>query len=212
MTELALAAQQLLRRCRHGALATQSTVLPGYPHASLLPYACALDGSPLFVISQLAEHTQNLLADARASLLVHESIDGSVLTQPRLTVLGRVERDDDAANLARLLRYQPDAARYLQLGDFALYRMHIERARYIAGFGRMGWLTGPELGSGWQPSTEDEASCLAQPVGGQRGEPLGVDAYGLDWLQDNRIKRFDFAQPAASVAEMIAQAQTCRED
>jgi len=55
---------------RTGSLATLSRRHPGHPFASVMPYALDADGRPLFLISSMAMHTQNLEADARASLLV----------------------------------------------------------------------------------------------------------------------------------------------
>ena len=104
--------RRLLRLGAAGALGTHSASLEGYPFASSLPYA--LDGAcrPLFLISGLAEHTRNLLADPRASLLVLEG-EGGRLDQARVTLLGRVlpvTPDEDLQ--ARYLRYQPEAAAY----------------------------------------------------------------------------------------------------
>src|SRR5437868_2615907 len=54
---------------RVATLATQSAKHPGWPFASVMPYALDTDASPIFLISGMAIHTQNLLADPRASLL-----------------------------------------------------------------------------------------------------------------------------------------------
>src|SRR5438874_494982 len=55
---------------RTGTLATLSRRHPGHPFASVMPYALDDAGRPVFLISSMAMHTQNLEADARASLLV----------------------------------------------------------------------------------------------------------------------------------------------
>jgi putative heme iron utilization protein len=65
----AAAARRLLQRARSGALATTSCREEGWPFASLVTVACDCDGAPLFLFSQLAEHTRNLAADSRAALL-----------------------------------------------------------------------------------------------------------------------------------------------
>ena len=52
---------------RTGTLATLSRRHPGHPFASVMPYALDDAGRPLFLISSMAMHTQNLEADARAS-------------------------------------------------------------------------------------------------------------------------------------------------
>lgn len=81
-----------------GTLATHSARRPGWPFASVMPYALSEDGSPLFLISSMAIHTQNILADPRASLLVMQSGTGSdPLGSPRVTLLGNVTRVDSRA-------------------------------------------------------------------------------------------------------------------
>src|SRR5436305_12706987 len=56
-----------------GALATLSRRHPGHPFASVMPYALDDAGAPLFLISTMAMHTQNLEADERASLLMPQA-------------------------------------------------------------------------------------------------------------------------------------------
>src|SRR5438105_13237433 len=79
----------LLETERIGTLATHSALHPGFPFASVMPYALTPDGSPLFLISGMALHTQNVIADARAMLLVMHS--GSVAyprCAPRALLIG----------------------------------------------------------------------------------------------------------------------------
>src|SRR5713226_2635275 len=66
-------ARTLVYLGRAGTLATLSRRHPGHPFASIMPYALDDDGRPLFLISTMAMHTQNLEADGRASLLVLQS-------------------------------------------------------------------------------------------------------------------------------------------
>jgi hypothetical protein len=40
----------------------------------------------------------------------------------------------------------PRAADYLALGDFSFWRLEVEEARLIAGFGEIRWLDGAALG------------------------------------------------------------------
>src|SRR3954469_19757260 len=82
---------------RVGTLATNSVHHPGWPFASVMPYALADDGAPVFLISGMAIHTQNLLADARASLLVMQSgSESDPLGSPRATLLGNVSKTTGA--------------------------------------------------------------------------------------------------------------------
>jgi len=72
--------RELLATERHAVLATLSASRAGWPFASVAPYALSAAGEPLLLLSDLAEHTRNLRADPRASLMVQ---DGASLTTLR---------------------------------------------------------------------------------------------------------------------------------
>ena len=84
----------------------------------------------MFLLSGLAEHTRNILADARASLLVADG-EGGLLQQARVTLIGLVTPVVlDEAALGRYLRYSPESADYLALGaDAIVARLVAEAAR-----------------------------------------------------------------------------------
>jgi hypothetical protein len=191
----------LLHKTPYGVLATQSTQLPGYPFASILPFILDERQRPVFLISALAEHTKNLLADHRASFLVSSPNGHNVLTGARLTSVGDVQRFDASEQLlARYLRYQPDARQYLDLGDFALFRLTPKRARYVAGFGEMGWLEEAEWAQGTILPLVDEAKFCCElvevlPIGIRL---LGLDCYGFDIERQGKRERLQF--PNAPVA------------
>ena len=63
-------ARTLMHLGRVGTLSTQSRKQPGFPFGSVMPFGLDDQGSPLFLISQMAMHTQNLQGDPRAALLV----------------------------------------------------------------------------------------------------------------------------------------------
>src|SRR6201991_1203358 len=88
------AAKKLLREGRSGALAT---LMPGSgdPYCSLVNVATAADGAPLLLISTLAVHTKNLLADPRCSLMIDERKEGDPLQGGRVMLMGTAEKSDD---------------------------------------------------------------------------------------------------------------------
>src|ERR1700739_127262 len=53
-----------------GTLSTLSRKHSGFPFGSLMPFALDPAGCPIFLISNMAMHTQNLKADPRCSLLL----------------------------------------------------------------------------------------------------------------------------------------------
>lgn len=140
----ALPVLALLERERHGVLCTLSRKMEGWPFGSVAPYALSAANEPILLISSLAEHTRNVMADARASLFVQDS--GALENPqagPRATLLGRAEpvAEDGMENAReRFLARFPESASLFQMGDFRLFILRPEHVRYIGGFGEMYWL------------------------------------------------------------------------
>jgi putative heme iron utilization protein len=138
---------------RLGTLATVSHHHPGFPFASVMPYALSDDGAPIFLISAMAIHTQNLLADPRASLLVMQSGgDADPLGSPRATLIGHDTNTTGAHRDAYLARH-PSAKYWVDFSDFAFFRLDVMDVYYVGGFGVMGWV-----------SAEDYAVAEADPL------------------------------------------------
>jgi putative heme iron utilization protein len=149
MTDDALSScRALASRARFGALATLTRDPAGFPFATLV--AVAFDGRrrPLMLLSQLAEHTKNLEACDRASLLVTEETPArDLLAVGRMTVVGpcaRVEESEAKQARADFLAAHPEAAAYAALADFAPWRLEVEHVRWVGGFGRMSWVNAAE--------------------------------------------------------------------
>lgn len=191
----------LLHQVPYGTLATHSTHTPGYPYASLLPFVADPGHRPLLLLSELAEHTKNLHADPRASLLLAQPHGDDVLSGARLTVLGDVTRiEPDAALVARYLRYQPDAERYLALGDFGFYRLEPQRLRLIAGFGKMGWIEADSWHQAAQLAPQQEQALLDALQPDTAAHILGLDCYGLDIVHAGQRLRLEW--PATPPAQL----------
>jgi putative heme iron utilization protein len=141
----ATAMRQLLRRARTCSLSTL-TRGDGTPYGSLANVASDGAGRPLILISRLAWHTQNLEADARGSVLAGElPAKGDALVGPRVTVLGRFERVEDANLRRRYLARHPQAALYADFPDFSFWRLSPSAIHGVAGFGRIETLTPDEV-------------------------------------------------------------------
>jgi putative heme iron utilization protein len=130
------AAKKLLREGRSGALAT---LMPGSgdPYCSLVNVATAADGSPLLLISKLALHTNNILADPRCSLMIDERKPGDPLEGGRVTLMGTAAVSDDKDVRRRYLDRQPQAKMFAGFADFSFYKMALKGAHLVAGFGRI---------------------------------------------------------------------------
>jgi putative heme iron utilization protein len=86
---LAERARTLASIGRIGSLSTHSRKFPGFPFGSMMPFAVDALGRPVFFISSMAMHTQNLNQDAHASLLITQpDVAGDPLGAARLTLIG----------------------------------------------------------------------------------------------------------------------------
>lgn len=125
------------------SLATLSTLSEdGGPWGSLVAYATIEHGTPVLLVSTLAEHGRNLPRDPRASLVIasDEAIGGDQLNSGRVTLAGRCEvpvGEELEAARAAFLEAVPMAKHYIDFGDFSLYVLRVDRVRWVGGYGRM---------------------------------------------------------------------------
>ena len=132
-------ARSLLRRSRQGALATLMAG-SGDPYCSLANVASHADGSPILLISRLAVHTRNILADSRVSLMLDERAEGDPLEGSRIMLAGRAEEagaDDLPVLRRRYLNAHPSSEAFVNFNDFSFFRIRPSGAHLVAGFGRI---------------------------------------------------------------------------
>jgi heme iron utilization protein len=132
-------ARSLLRRRREGALATLM-VGNGGPYCSLVNVASNPDGSPILLISRLAVHTKNILADHRVSLMLDERAEGDPLEGARIMLMGLAEEvpaSDLETVRRRYLNAHPSAEAFVNFRDFSFFRIRPSATHLVAGFGRI---------------------------------------------------------------------------
>jgi putative heme iron utilization protein len=139
-------ARVLMARSRLATLSTIALRPAGFPYGSLVAHSVDERGRPLFLLSALAEHSKNLAACDRASLLVVETGSTDIVTAPRVTVVGtcqRIAASELAAVRAQYVAAHPEAASWFadSLHAYALYRLEPHDVRVIVGFGRLSWVT-----------------------------------------------------------------------
>jgi heme iron utilization protein len=211
------AAKTLLREARGGALATLMTGT-GDPYCSLVNVATAASGAPILLISQLAVHTRNVLADPRVSLMLDERKPGDPLEGARVMLMGTAAATDDAQARRRYLTRHPDAEMYAGFKDFGFYQMTLKGAHLVAGFGRIVDLDPEQL---LTDIHDAEALLAAEPeviahmnedhaeacrlyavklLGAQDGawRCAGCDPEGLDLQLDRMGRRLPFPQRVGS--------------
>ena len=211
-------AKNLIRTARFGALAVMEAGT-GHPLASRVAVATDLDGTPVILTSTLSGHTAAILETPACSLLVGEPGKGDPLAHPRVSLFCRARRidrgGDDHERLRRryLLRH-PKAELYVDFGDFAFFRLELERASLNGGFGKAFELQSDELltalgnSEGWiameggavAHMNEDHADavklyaeilCKAEPANWRLA---GLDPEGLDLAAGDKVERLWFAE------------------
>jgi putative heme iron utilization protein len=226
-------AQQFLFSTHKGILSTHSVKFEGYPFGSVAPFVLNHQGMPTILISSIAEHTKNIIHNAHVSLLVFSNED-DLQANARLTLLAKAEQTDkrDALMRARYLRYVPQAASYFDIHDFSFYTLHITHARYIAGFGNMGWIDGKAMQIPSNALFIEEPSILTHmnadhaeslkayclhyhQVIAQQVEMIGIDYLGFDVRTELGISlRFTFESPINNAQEarsaLVAMTKNCR--
>jgi heme iron utilization protein len=150
-----------------GSLSTLSRKQPGWPFGSVMPYGLDDQGQPVFLISTMAMHTQNLLGDPRASLLVtppESRVDP--LGAARVTLMGsvtKVPKEENAQVRACYLERHANASYWVDYQDFGFFRMAITEIYFVGGFGSMGWVTPNDYaGAAVDPLAADAANLIRE--------------------------------------------------
>ena len=169
-------ARTLMYLGRVGSLSTLSRKQPGYPFGSVMPYGLDEHANPVFLVSTMAMHTQNLQADPRSSLLVTQyDSAGDPLGASRFTLLGNIlpipEPQIAEARKLYLERYA-SSKYWVDFDDFSFYRMDVVDAYYVGGFGVMGWVSASEYYSAQPDPLADTAAEIIQHMNTDHGDAL----------------------------------------
>lgn len=225
-------ARRFLHVTHSGVLSTFSVRLQGYPFGSIAPFVLDHDGHPLILISTIAEHTKNIQADPRVSLIAFDPVSPDMQAGARLTLVGDAEiAPKDDALRARYLRYFPQAGQYFDMHDFLFHRIIVKQARYIGGFGKIHWIPGEELRPAANQLALQETAILehmnadhvdnlraycrhVHDTDVDRAVMIGIDTDGFDVLADSKLLRFHFDAPVSDAQSarvaLVALAKACR--
>jgi putative heme iron utilization protein len=172
---LAERGRTLVHLSRLGTLSTHSRKQPGFPFGSVMPYVGDGQGRPVFFISSMAMHTQNLRADPRASLLVAQESGGDPLGAARITLVGEVvpvPAQETAAVRELYLSRHENARYWADFTDFAYYRMQPADVYFIGGFGVMGWVTADEYARSQPDPLAESSAGILQHMNSDHAEAL----------------------------------------
>jgi putative heme iron utilization protein len=156
-------ARTLVQTLATGTLSTLAHDRSGHPYGSFVTFALD-EGCPVLLISELAEHTRNLRADSRASLLVVEPGEGDPLARGRVTLVGqaRILEPGEERQRAReaFLASHPNSSYYVDFKDFHLWTLEPDAIRYIGGYGRMSWIEA----AAWSNARPDPIAPFAEGI------------------------------------------------
>jgi putative heme iron utilization protein len=169
-------ARTLIHIGRTASLSTLSRKQPGFPFGSVMPYALDERGRPIFLISTMAMHTQNLQADARASLLITQpEAGGDPLGASRVTVVGNVLTipKPEVTEARRLyLERHANSKYWVDFEDFSFYRMDVIDVYYVGGFGVMGWVQAADYAQARPDPLADDATAILEHMNADHKDAL----------------------------------------
>lgn len=231
MSEQGNDARRFARGQNSGVLSTISKRLDGFPFGSVSPFIFDLSGRPVILISEIAEHTKNIDADPRVSLIV-QPYSQDMQTTGRVTVIGHAERLPEKDRLGpRYLRFFPQAEAYFAMHDFHFYRIEPVKIRWIGGFGRIFWVDPAAWLTPTGTLAEGEEAILAH-MNSDHADTLraycrhfhqketaivtmiGIDPDGFDLRTEAGLLRIEFANPVLDAQQarqaLVEMAQRCR--
>jgi len=225
-------AKTLLLNEYHGVLSTHSADMPGFPFGSVVPYCLDSEGVAIILISSIAQHTKNIEADNKVSLIVTEHGVDDIQKAERLTLLCEAKKipRENLATIHRYCRFFSSAREnHLQL-NFDFYRLQPVKARFIGGFGKIHWVSSERLLHPHAFSNEEESGmvshmnedhlaaiqkyCLSYDIATEENDVpvmVGVDALGCNIRVGEKISRIQFSEEAldstAVRARLVAMAR-----
>lgn len=116
----------------------------GWPFLSLAQVAFD-NRAPIIIMSDMTDHTRNIVKDNRVSLLIDGTTGPNRMNSGRVALMGWAFLVHKSKYRDMFLAKHPTAAGYFDFGDFNLYRVEVTHARLNAGFGKAFWLDAKQL-------------------------------------------------------------------
>jgi putative heme iron utilization protein len=226
MSKTEQAAQQaraLFQSRGEGVLSTHSVDLPGYPFGSITPYCVNRDGQPIILISTLAQHTHNIWADDKVSLIAYDTQIDDTQAAGRVTYVGNAVKTDDEETAERYYRFHPTSRHFHKTHDFSFYVINCVRVRYIGGFGEIYWVEQADFVKA-SPFSAEEETGMVEHMNADHQDAMnhycklfdisydadnlpilaGVDAEGFHLRVAGRLYRLAFDQAVTNTTEVRA--------
>ena len=225
-------ARELMLTELRGVLSTLALNMPGYPFGSVLPFCLDANGWPVIQVARISQHTRNMEADPKVSLIICEPGLNDVLTGKRLTLVGEAQKITDREEIAQhYYSFFPQGIDYQSAHESDFYRIVPTRSRYIGGFAQAFWFNNESLfkanpfygeaGLGViNHMNQDHVSALAAYCRNSgiklndnvQPSMVGVDSEGMHLLVDGAVVRIPFAEevtdPASLRQTLVAMAKS----
>jgi len=204
-----------------GILCTHSTDVEGYPFGSVVPYCVDKSGRPVIFISSIAQHTKNILANSKVSLISTDGDADDIQTVGRITYVGDATRTDDDDAMERYFNFFPQSREYKNTHDFNFYHIELKRVRYIGGFGKIFWVEKEDFLKENPFSSEEEQGMIKHMNEdhadsmkhycdlfnirlSQEAKPImaGIDRYGFNLRIGARLHRINFKEEVITGTEV----------
>ncbi|MEM1082002.1 MAG: DUF2470 domain-containing protein [Pseudomonadota bacterium] len=222
--EVRLAAKTLIRTARYGALSLLD-IQTGAPTIARVGIATDTDGLPVFPISSLSGRVEGMQLDGRASLLLGEPGRGDPLAHRRISLNGVVRQmteSDHERVRGRYLMRHPKSKLYIDFKDFSLWKLDVQRASYIGGFGRAHAMTADDFTipfDDWESWNAMEAGAVEHMNDDHTDATLlyatvfcrgpdgdwritGLDPEGIDLALGDDHRRYTYEQPLRSAQKL----------
>lgn len=214
---LADEARHVLLQDYFGVLSTVSVEVEGYPFGSVVPYCLDRAGCPVVLISRIAQHTKNIWANSKVSLIILQKGSDDVQAEGRLTVVGDAEQikvqEEIEAISTRYYRFFPQARDYHKTHDFDFYRINPVKLRFIGGFGKIRWIE-PDKFLLASPFSSEQETGIVNHMNEDHTDAIvkycmdagfeikpdvkpvmsGIDAEGIHVLVGQRVVRISFSR------------------
>ena len=217
-------AKTLIRTSRYGVLSAVNQD-SGFPISSLVGLATDSDGSPLFPASELGSMIQAMQASPRVSLLIENVGRGDPLAHTRISLAAfaaKLEGEDHLRARRRYLSRHPKASIYIDFKDFSIWKLSIQSASFIAGFGRAykltqeqlltnfdDWLTWHAMEAGAVEHMNDDHSDAIElyatdfcKASSGKWRLTGLDPEGLDLALGDDHRRLNYDQKLGTAKEL----------
>ncbi len=214
-----LTSRQIIRSTKKAFLNTianpDDSSFAGWPSTSLVTVVAAWDGSPVLMLSDIAYHAKNIQADERCALMF-DGTQGYANPQegPRVSVVGKLKKNNDKRLHARFLNRHPGARLYAGFGDFNFYKMNVEKFHFVGGFARAVWINKRKAllpKSDWSEIADGEQDIIdhmntdhAEALRlygtkllrkrGKNWHMIGADPEGIDLICGQNTHRLNFNQ------------------